>query len=457
MIKRFALVVLCGLLLVVAAACGAKEEPAPVIVEATFAKGLSDQMQPVEPTDEFTPEETVYLSIKLQGNPSKGVVSVRYTYKDQELTTVSLDLAQVRKEQGTLFVIGGNTLLGYTLTHEEPFPPGDEYAAEVSVNGTPVATYSYKVVGPPVAEAVPAEVVEATFAKGLGPNMEPVDPTSAFPPEGPIHLSVKLRGVPNEGLISARFVYGAQEITTTSLDLAEWYEQKGADLPPGSNMYVGFTLRPDRPFPGSDDYRAEVSLDGSLVGSYAFSIVAPEATPTTAAAAPSAEAIAAEDYTEYVDVTDDSGVLIVAIPVEWDEVDGGPWVVEDKVVGVGLAASADLYAFDNTWSEPGLFLTASRVIAEEMDDAAILAQFDLSEECDSRRHFDDYDDGLYTGQYDIWEGCGLGGARYYVIVAAPEGREYVIVLRIQAVSDADTRAVDKIIESFGVIGELPED
>ena len=69
-------------LAMIVAACG-KAEPAgpPEVVEATFARGLSAQMEPVNPGSEFEPDQTVYLSVKLKGNPKEGVVSARFFYQ----------------------------------------------------------------------------------------------------------------------------------------------------------------------------------------------------------------------------------------------------------------------------------------------------------------------------------------------------------------------------------------
>ena len=69
-------VILCG--------CGEKEPEVLQVTEVTFAKGLSEQMEPIEPTNAFGPGDTVYLSVKLKGNPKEGVVSARYLSMSQK-------------------------------------------------------------------------------------------------------------------------------------------------------------------------------------------------------------------------------------------------------------------------------------------------------------------------------------------------------------------------------------
>ena len=157
--KSHVLVLLFVVLALTVAACGGgADEPAgpPEIVDATFAHGLGEQMEPVDPGDEFQPEESVYLSVTLNGNPKEGVVGARFFYGDQEITEVSLDLAELWEEEGLIFLVGGNTLVGFTLTPDTQFPVGDEYEARLYVNGTPAGTYGFKVVGPGGVAAAPA-------------------------------------------------------------------------------------------------------------------------------------------------------------------------------------------------------------------------------------------------------------------------------------------------------------
>jgi len=170
--RKHRLLTMCLVLAVITAACGGGGPQAPEaveVLEATFAHGLSEQMEPVNPGNEFQPDETVYLSIKLKGNPKEGVVNTRFFYKDEEITRVSLDLGQMRQEQGIIFVLGGNTLLGVTLTHDQPFPAGDEYRADVFVNDAAAGSYKFKVLGPVAAPVAPTEAPAATPTQPVAP------------------------------------------------------------------------------------------------------------------------------------------------------------------------------------------------------------------------------------------------------------------------------------------------
>ncbi len=148
------------LALMVAACGGGSDEPEgpPEILDATYARSLGEQMEPIDPGSEFLPEETVHLSATLDGNPREGVVGVRFIYGNQEITEVSLDLAELWQEEGLIFMVGGNTLVGFTLTPDDPFPVGNEYEARLYVNGTPAGTYGFEVVGPGGALEAPTPV-----------------------------------------------------------------------------------------------------------------------------------------------------------------------------------------------------------------------------------------------------------------------------------------------------------
>jgi len=174
--RRYHLVSLVFILLLLAA-CGGGGASAdtPVaeasvleVVSATYAHGLDDEMGPIDPGSEYAAEDTVYLSVALKGNPRRGIVAARFYFGDQEITEVSLDLEELWEEQGMLFVVGGNTQVGFTLEPTSPFPTGDTYFTKLYLDGKQVATYPFVVVGDgdqvsgevPVSEPDPTPAVE---------------------------------------------------------------------------------------------------------------------------------------------------------------------------------------------------------------------------------------------------------------------------------------------------------
>jgi serine protease Do len=650
---------------IIATACGQKEPAGPPeVAEATFARGLSEQMEPINPGNEFDPDQTVYLSVKLKGNPQEGVISARFFFKDEEITRTSLDLAQMRKDGGLIFVLGGNTLVGFTLTHDQPFPAGDEYEARLFINDEPAGTYSFRVTGPAVAAVPPTKTTEPTpeptpvptptqqpepVQSGAVSSLEDVksaviqiEAAGSFvhPEFGEVYnaagrgsgfiidssgIAVTNNHVATGAALLRVWVGGESEPRNAKIlgvsecsDLAvidiegdgypylEWYE---GDIKTGLSIYAaGFPLG-DPEYTllqgivskeraggetnwASVDYVIEhtaltnpgnsggpiVTEDGKVVGvHYAgdpdteqhFAIARDEAlpvieqlragidvnsigvngqavvgeslsgiwvssvqsgSPADAAGVKGGDIIvrleglvlstdgtmadycdilrthnrddtlslevlrfatqellegqlngreltqkasfaqqvesgeggegsgvgAGTAYSSYITVNDDSGALVMAIPAEWSDVNGTAWVIDDQVVGGAIRASGSLDNFYNTWTEPGVFFGASRVLAQTMNEQSILDLdiYDFSGDCEYQGR-DTYEDVVYTGLYDYYTNCGGVGTEFVNLTAVPGNRAFVILLQVQVVSQADLDAVDQILASFEVIGALP--
>jgi serine protease Do len=161
-------------------------------------------------------------------------------------------------------------------------------------------------------------------------------------------------------------------------------------------------------------------------------------------------------YSGYTTITDDSGAITMDVPVEWSDVSGNPWEFEGETVGAAIVAAGSRDDFYNTWSEPGVFFGASHVVAQSYNEDAILDR-DLdgfSTECEYQGR-SDYQDPLYTGRYDLYKNCGGLGTTFINLAAVPESRAFVIQVQVQIVSEADLEALDTILDTFKVIGDLP--
>jgi len=195
--RRFILGIALALALI-ATACGGggggegggkegSKEAGLTILEATFAQEVSEDMEPINPTTSFTPEQTVNLLLTIKGRPKEGEVLARFYVRDQEIASASVDLAEAN--EGVIFSIGENTRVHFTLTPTEPFPVSPNYRAEVFLNGSPAGTYTFAVVPPP--EAIPSRLIEATLAKGVKETpetYEPVEPTTTFAPDEAVYV-----------------------------------------------------------------------------------------------------------------------------------------------------------------------------------------------------------------------------------------------------------------------------
>ena len=231
------------------------------VLEATFAHGLSEQMEPVDPGDTFAPDETVYLSVKIKGRPEAGLVAAHFFFGDMPLAEATVDLADVNS--GLLFSIGENTYAGYTLTHAEPFPLSDNYRAELFYNDEPLGSAAFRVVPP--AEAIPSQITQAVLARGVDESYNPVEPATEFAYDEVVYLA----GRGDLGLstwLQAEWYVGGRldDAGTRSLTAQENLQ----DVP------FSFSYLPEGGWPPGEHYVVLI-MDDREVGRYPFTIAAP--------------------------------------------------------------------------------------------------------------------------------------------------------------------------------------
>jgi len=162
-----------------------------------------------------------------------------------------------------------------------------------------------------------------------------------------------------------------------------------------------------------------------------------------------------DTYSGYMGVEDNTGAIYMEVPVEWSDVNGDLFTDNDgNVIGASITAAADLDAFNSAYDVPGVFFIASRQLAQSYDEESLLDLVALDTACASYEGRYEYDDGLYTGYYDYYTGCGNDGMVVQV-AAVPEDRSYIMLVSIQVMTDADLEAMDTIISTFQVQGDLP--
>lgn len=229
------------------------------VLEAVFAHGLGEAMQPVDPVADFVPDETVYLSLKIKGRPRAGLVTARFYWRDTLIAEAGVDLADVNS--GLLFSVGENTYAGYTLTHQEPFPLSDNYRAEVFYDGQPLGNYPFRVVPPP--EAIPCQIHQVVLARGADENNNPVEPATAFAFDDTIHLVARGDLGLGAWLQADWYVNGRlDEAGTRSLSVDENLQDVG---------FV-FSFLPEGGWP-SGEHLAVLTMNDREVGRYPFTVV----------------------------------------------------------------------------------------------------------------------------------------------------------------------------------------
>ena len=164
-------------------------------------------------------------------------------------------------------------------------------------------------------------------------------------------------------------------------------------------------------------------------------------------------------YTDYVEITDNYGAIVVEVPASWTDVDGSPWIDAGETIGASIWAAPNLGNFVDTWETPGMKFDVSDDLAKLGGYIQVLdivsADFRGACELDGRY---DYDDGYYRGKYDYFVKCGgTPTTRYLVLSAVPvdTSQQLLIVVQVQILTDADVDAADHILNTFFVVGVLP--
>lgn len=195
-------------------------------------------------------------------------------------------------------------------------------------------------------------------------------------------------------------------------------------------------------------------LEGQLNGrelepSFSFAIAAEEAVTDNPG-----NDTGGEFVNEYMGISDDSGSIVMEVPTSWIEIDGSPWVDQGTVIGGQLLAAPSIDGYSNTYDTPGVQLLASNGLAGSTMDE-LLDFFDFSEDCtyDGRS---DYEDPAFTGKFDLYLDCAGQGTVIAVVAAEPADQSFAVIIIGQAITDADLEALDHVLDTFDLVGPLPQ-
>jgi serine protease Do len=154
---------------------------------------------------------------------------------------------------------------------------------------------------------------------------------------------------------------------------------------------------------------------------------------------------------DLVTVTDDAGIVSVQVPSTWSDVDGTSYTDDAGNLVYDVTASPSITDFAQGWTVSGVSVSASTDALDDRTvdgllDAAAAAPRDGGCTLDTGAR-QPYSDGLYTGSYDWWTGCGGVNTDYIVIAAKADDGSHLIWVRIQ-LADGDGGALDPIVSSF---------
>lgn len=321
-----------------------------------------------------------------------------------------------------------------------------------------------------------ANIGEALLAK----DDEGKEVTTTFNPDDTFYLLVTLRNAPDDTHVKAAWIAANVPDVEPNTQLQDY------ELVSGSGKLT-FNLSNDNLWPAGA-YKVDIYLNDKLDRSLDFSVVntsgtntaPPASAPTTdtaqgTTAQPGPQAVVegqrnqselaqsdsfaeqldretdsepvapGDAYDSYVTVIDDSGLLQMNVPVEWAQVDGSPWELEGAVIGESLTAAPDIDGLFNRWDTPGVFFGTTEQFNSNIDE--LLDSLDYRENCTYEGR-SPYEDGIYTGQYDLWSDCGNVNTRVLVMAAQPADNSHVALVLVQMVSEADLAATDQVLATF---------
>jgi serine protease Do len=140
------------------------------------------------------------------------------------------------------------------------------------------------------------------------------------------------------------------------------------------------------------------------------------------------------------------------VPKEWSDIRTGDWTSNDKKIGVGINASPSVDEWLNGFETPGVFIGASKTLAEQGVQGYFDAEADYgTKNCESGQGAEDYSGNGLTGKYEIFDNCGSTSSQWIVLVAAPEDVSYLVEFNFTSTSDKDFAAANHILQAFEIL------
>ncbi|MEN9934098.1 MAG: hypothetical protein RLZZ387_677 [Chloroflexota bacterium] len=274
------------------------------LVNATFARQLGESQEPVDPTEEFYPDEIIYLSLEFEGRPKEGVVASEFFWGEDSIASAEVNFADANS--GVIFSIGESTFVSFNLTHETPLPISGNYRVEAMLDGEPLGTYTFAVVPPE--DALKTKVSEVTLAKNVDENYNPIDPTTEFAQDEAVYL-VGSGDLGQHSWLRVNWYVNGELDDVGTRDLGPFEENL-------EDAGFSFNFLPEGGWP-EGEHEAVLIVNDEEVERYAFTVgaVAEEPAPSIGGEAALVEVSELESFTS------PSGLFTIDVPAGWDYTD----------------------------------------------------------------------------------------------------------------------------------------
>jgi hypothetical protein len=241
-----------------AAACPLHSAEDSLLKKATFCHGLDEQQKPKGTAESFANDETIYLSVELNGRPKTGIVSTKFLFREDLMAEGKVDVSPANQDAEP--VAGENTFAGFNLSHKNPLPVGDCYTAEVSFDGKPLGTFPFRIAPPK--DSLPSKIKSTTLAKGVDEHHKPVNETREFDGKEKVTLA-GIADLGQSSWLEVRWTVDGKVDDTGTRTLTS--EENRADAP------FSFSFIPENGWPAGE-HEVAVQLNGKEVAREKFTV-----------------------------------------------------------------------------------------------------------------------------------------------------------------------------------------
>jgi eukaryotic-like serine/threonine-protein kinase len=178
------------------------------------------------------------------------------------------------------------------------------------------------------------------------------------------------------------------------------------------------------------------------------------------------EAVAPGPAPGYNLIQDPTGGLTVEVPPSWG-IDTGQdseypsgvasrswstWLGEEITSSITTAPSLDAWYSPDQPGTSGAYLVASRTLAQNYsdDDLIFYGLFSGQATNCEQGPYEDFNNSSVSGKIQTWYNCRGEGITNFVVAAAPEGRECVVVLQARLGDEGHREAVQHLLDTVNV-------
>jgi hypothetical protein len=139
----------------------------------------------------------------------------------------------------------------------------------------------------------------------------------------------------------------------------------------------------------------------------------------------------------YTVLVDDTGLIAVAVPETWTEVDTAPAANDDGTPRPSIAASPNIQSFLTTFDTPGVWYAAFPFAPDPL---VLIDSNGLNRGCETIE-VKEYSDPVFVGVVQVGTNCGPQAMTWNMVVASPPNDAFTAVVQVQTTSAEELETV----------------